>query len=79
MSTHTHSAPEVGPRGVYNALLKGRSDHEWDREYTQQITSSLIAADCTYLNSSVHIGPTQPQPQPEPAPPVSKLKGAFPR
>src|SRR5436190_14345742 len=42
--THTHSAPEVGARGVYDALLKGRSDHEWDREYTQQIKSSLIAA-----------------------------------
>lgn len=40
--THTHSAPEVGPRGVYNALLKGRSEHEWDREYTKQITSALI-------------------------------------
>jgi len=28
--THTHAAPEVGPPGVYKALL-GRSDHEWDR------------------------------------------------
>src|SRR5690349_12449081 len=25
--THTHSAPEVGPPGVYKVLLKGRSDH----------------------------------------------------
>jgi len=41
--THTHSAPEVGPRGVYDALLKGRSDHEWDREYTDFIRSSLIS------------------------------------
>src|SRR5688572_11566673 len=41
--THTHSAPEVGPRGVYDALLKGRSDHEWDREYTAFIRSSLIS------------------------------------
>ena len=42
--THTHSAPEVGPRGVYDALLKGRSDHEWDREYTAQMKSALIAS-----------------------------------
>jgi neutral ceramidase len=42
--THTHSAPEAGPPGVYKALLKGRSDHEWDREYTQQISSSLVKA-----------------------------------
>ena len=28
-----HAAPEVGPPGMYKALL-GRSDHEWDREYT---------------------------------------------
>lgn len=42
--THTHSAPEVGPPGVYKSLLKGRSDHEWDREYTQQVKNSLIAA-----------------------------------
>src|SRR5437763_7586854 len=40
--THTHSAPEAGPPGVYKALLKGRSDHEWDREYTQQIAASLV-------------------------------------
>src|SRR5437763_418783 len=31
--THSHSAPEVGPPGIYKALL-GRSDHEWDRDYT---------------------------------------------
>ena len=42
--THTHSAPEVGPPGVYKVLLKGRSDHEWDREYTAQITSSVLKA-----------------------------------
>jgi hypothetical protein len=42
--SHTHSAPEVGPRGVYDALLKGRSAHEWDREYTKQVASSLISA-----------------------------------
>jgi hypothetical protein len=42
--THTHSAPEVGPRGVYNALLKGRSDHEVDLEYTQKVRSLLISA-----------------------------------
>jgi hypothetical protein len=42
--THTHSAPEVGPPGVYKVLLKGRSDHEWDREYTRQVTASLLKA-----------------------------------
>jgi len=42
--THTHSAPEVGPPGVYKVLLKGRSDHEWDRDYTQQIKTSLVKA-----------------------------------
>jgi neutral ceramidase len=42
--THTHSAPEVGPPGVYKALLKGRSDHEWDRQYTEQISASLVKA-----------------------------------
>jgi hypothetical protein len=42
--THTHSAPEVGPPGVYKALLTGRSGHEWDREYTDQVSASLIKA-----------------------------------
>lgn len=42
--THSHSTPEVGPHGVYDVLLKGRSDHEWDREYTRQVKTSLIAA-----------------------------------
>src|SRR5213078_2806199 len=36
--------PEAGPPGVYSVLLKGRSDHEWDRDYTQQIKASLIRA-----------------------------------
>lgn len=40
--THTHSAPEVGPRGVYDALLKGRSDHDWDRAYTDRVRTALI-------------------------------------
>jgi neutral ceramidase len=41
--THTHAAPEVGPPDMYKALL-GRSDHEWDREYTNLVTSALIDA-----------------------------------
>src|SRR6476660_9445851 len=41
--THTHSAPEVGPPGVYKVLLKGRSEHAVDSEYTEQILSSLVA------------------------------------
>jgi hypothetical protein len=42
--THTHSAPEAGPPGVYKVLLKGRSDHEWDRQYTQQVKTALVRA-----------------------------------
>jgi hypothetical protein len=41
--THTHSAPEVGPPGMYDVLLKGRSEHEWNRQYLQFIQSTLIA------------------------------------
>jgi hypothetical protein len=40
--THTHSAPELGPPGVYDVLLKGRSDHPWDREYLQFVQNKLI-------------------------------------
>lgn len=40
--THTHSAPEVGPPGVYKVLLKGRSEHPVDEEYTERILSSLV-------------------------------------
>jgi hypothetical protein len=41
--THTHAAPEIGPPGMYKTLL-GRSDHEWDREYTRRTTAALIDA-----------------------------------
>jgi hypothetical protein len=41
--THTHSAPEVGAPDIYKLLL-GRSDHEWDREYTARIISALVEA-----------------------------------
>ena len=41
--THTHAAPELGPPDMYKALL-GRSDHEWDREYTTFATAALIDA-----------------------------------
>lgn len=40
--THTHSAPEVGPPGMYDVLLKGRSDHEWSREYLAFVQTSLV-------------------------------------
>lgn len=40
--THTHSAPEVGPPGVYKVLLKGRSEHPVDTEYTERIMSALV-------------------------------------
>ena len=42
--THTHSAPEVGPPGMYDVLLKGRSEHPWSREYLQFVKSTLISA-----------------------------------
>jgi neutral ceramidase len=41
--THTHAAPEVGPPDMYKVLL-GRSDHEWDRNYTTETTRALIDA-----------------------------------
>ncbi len=41
--THTHSAPEVGPPDIYRMLL-GRSDHEWDRNYTSRVIASLVEA-----------------------------------
>ena len=40
--THTHSGPEVGPPGMYDVLLQGRSDHEWNRDYAEFAISSLI-------------------------------------
>jgi len=41
--THTHAAPEIGPPDMYKALL-GRSDHDWDREYTTSTVNALIDA-----------------------------------
>src|ERR1041384_353258 len=40
--THTHSAPEVGPPGIYKVLLKGRSEHAVDTGYTEQVIASAI-------------------------------------
>jgi neutral ceramidase len=40
--THSHSTPEVGPPGMYDVLLKGRSDHPWDREYCEFVQTKLI-------------------------------------
>jgi neutral ceramidase len=39
--THTHAAPEVGPPAIYRSLL-GRSTHEWNRDYEQQVTTALV-------------------------------------
>ena len=41
--THSHAAPEVGPPDMYKVLL-GRSDHEYDRDYTSSATKALIDA-----------------------------------
>lgn len=40
--THSHSTPEVGPPGMYDVLLKGRSEHPWDRDYCEFVKSKLI-------------------------------------
>jgi len=40
--THTHAGPEVGPPGMYDVLLAGRSDHEWNRDYAEFTVASLI-------------------------------------
>jgi neutral/alkaline ceramidase-like enzyme len=40
--THTHSAPEVGPPGIYKVLLKGRSEHPVDAEYTELVVAKLV-------------------------------------
>ena len=42
--THTHSAPEFGPPGMYDVLLKGRSDHPWDRDYYAFVKTALVSA-----------------------------------
>ncbi len=39
--THSHATPEVGPPGIYKALL-GRSDHEYDREYAGLVKDALL-------------------------------------
>jgi len=41
--THSHSTPEVGPPGMYDVLLKGRSDHPWNRDYCEFVKSTLVA------------------------------------
>lgn len=40
--THSHSTPEVGPPGMYDILLKGRSDHPWDRDYHAFVKAALV-------------------------------------
>lgn len=41
-ATHTHSAPEIGPRGLYDVLLAGRSEHPVDTEYTNELTGRIV-------------------------------------
>jgi hypothetical protein len=41
--THTHSAPVVGPPGMYDVLLKGRSEHAWNRDYLRFVKTALIS------------------------------------
>ncbi len=42
-ATHTHSAPEIGPRGMYEVLLPGRSGHPVEAEYTGELVDKLVA------------------------------------
>ena len=42
--THTHAAPEVGPPAMSKVFLANRFNHEWDRDYTHVVTSTLIKA-----------------------------------
>ena len=43
-TTHTHSAPEVGPPGIPKVIMPERYNHAVDAEYTAFVESSLIAA-----------------------------------
>jgi len=40
--THTHSAPEFGPSGLYKIFLGERTKHEVDAEYTAMVEQKLI-------------------------------------
>ena len=40
--THTHSAPEVGPPGIYGVYMGNRVNHTLDSAYTSMIEESLI-------------------------------------
>ncbi|MGI8635263.1 MAG: neutral/alkaline non-lysosomal ceramidase N-terminal domain-containing protein [Segetibacter sp.] len=40
--THTHSAPEVGPPGIYGVYMGNRVQHTIDSAYTSMIEQSLI-------------------------------------
>src|SRR5665648_588256 len=41
-TTHTHSAPEVGPPGLAAAFLGDRYKHEFDKEYQALIEQTII-------------------------------------
>ena len=41
-STHTHSAPEVGPPGLAVAFLGDRYTHEVDHSYTEMVEQKLV-------------------------------------
>jgi neutral ceramidase len=41
-TTHTHSAPEVGPPGMGKVFLGQRYDHDYDHAYTEFVQKSLI-------------------------------------
>jgi len=41
-TTHTHSAPEVGPPGLGEAFLKGRYEHDHNSAYTAKVKQQLL-------------------------------------
>ena len=42
-TTHTHSAPEIGPPGLGLAFLGSRYEHEHNLEYSARVETALIA------------------------------------
>ncbi len=42
-TTHTHSAPEVGPAGMGKVFMAGRYAHDYDHAYLERVEKSLIA------------------------------------
>jgi len=46
-TTHTHSAPEVGPAGVFQIFQKERYEQKYDEEYVRFVEDKLVEAIAT--------------------------------